>query len=135
MPFCSPGNLPDPGIKSGSPALQTDSSPSEPPGKPFSRTRRTQFSMCPAGPPRQSLWKRGRACLRKLQPNTICCEPVTCCQYVICPLRNGFHLCHPIPGSFSSRTTMASFHGAVTWARRADLWPHHMGRNWGQERN
>ena len=28
----SPGDLPDPGIKSGSPALQADSLPSEPPG-------------------------------------------------------------------------------------------------------
>ena len=30
----SPGNLPDPGIEPGSPALQADSLPSEPPGKP-----------------------------------------------------------------------------------------------------
>ena len=30
----SPGNLPDPGIKPGSPALQADSLPSEPPGSP-----------------------------------------------------------------------------------------------------
>ena len=33
LPFPSPGNLPDPGIKPGSPALQADSLPSEPPGK------------------------------------------------------------------------------------------------------
>ena len=30
----SPGDLPDPGIKPGSPALQADALPSEPPGKP-----------------------------------------------------------------------------------------------------
>ena len=30
----SPGDLPDPGIKPGSPALQADTLPSEPPGKP-----------------------------------------------------------------------------------------------------
>ena len=30
----SPGDLPDPGIEPGSPALQADSLPSEPPGKP-----------------------------------------------------------------------------------------------------
>ena len=29
----SPGHLPDPGIEPGSPTLQADSSPSEPPGK------------------------------------------------------------------------------------------------------
>ena len=31
----SPGNLPDPGIEPGSPALWEDSLPSEPPGKPL----------------------------------------------------------------------------------------------------
>ena len=34
LPFPSPGDLPDPEIKSGPPALQADSLPSEPPGKP-----------------------------------------------------------------------------------------------------
>ena len=33
-PFPSPGDLPNPGIKPKSPALQADSSPAEPPGKP-----------------------------------------------------------------------------------------------------
>ena len=33
--FPSLGNLPDPGIKPGSPALQADALPSEPPGKPI----------------------------------------------------------------------------------------------------
>ena len=33
VPFPSPGDLPDPGIKPGSPALQADSVPTEPPGK------------------------------------------------------------------------------------------------------
>ena len=32
-PFPSPGDLPDPGIEPGSPALQADSLPAEPPGK------------------------------------------------------------------------------------------------------
>ena len=35
LPFPSPGDLPDPGIKSGSPALQVDSLPSKPPWKPI----------------------------------------------------------------------------------------------------
>ena len=34
LPFLSPGDLPNPGIKPGSPALQTDTLPSEPLGKP-----------------------------------------------------------------------------------------------------
>ena len=34
LPFPSPGDLPDPGIEPGSPALQADVLPSEPPGKP-----------------------------------------------------------------------------------------------------
>ena len=35
MPFPSPGDLPNPGIEPGSPALQADALPSEPPGKPI----------------------------------------------------------------------------------------------------
>ena len=35
LPFPSPGDLPDPGIKPRSPVLQADSLPSEPPGKLF----------------------------------------------------------------------------------------------------
>ena len=34
LPFPSPGVLPNPGIEPGSPALQADALPSEPPGKP-----------------------------------------------------------------------------------------------------
>ena len=34
VPFLSPGDLPDPGIEPGSPALQADALPSKPPGKP-----------------------------------------------------------------------------------------------------
>ena len=33
LPFPSPGDLPNPGIKPSSPALQVDSLPAEPPGK------------------------------------------------------------------------------------------------------
>ena len=33
MPFPSPGDLPDPGIEPGSPALQADALTSEPPGR------------------------------------------------------------------------------------------------------
>ena len=35
LPFPSPGDLPDPGIKPGSPAFQGDALTSEPPGKPY----------------------------------------------------------------------------------------------------
>ena len=35
MPFPSPGDLPDPGIEPGSPALQADALLSVPPGKPI----------------------------------------------------------------------------------------------------
>ena len=34
LPFPSPGDLSDPGIKPGSPALQADALGAEPPGKP-----------------------------------------------------------------------------------------------------
>ena len=35
LPYRSPGDLPDPGIEPGSPTLQADALPSEPPGKPL----------------------------------------------------------------------------------------------------
>ena len=35
LPFPSPGDLPDPGIQPGSPALRADALTSEPPGKPI----------------------------------------------------------------------------------------------------
>ena len=35
LPFPSPGDLPNPGIEPRSPALQADTLPSEPPGKPL----------------------------------------------------------------------------------------------------
>ena len=34
LPFPSPGDLPDPGIEPGSPALEADALPPEPPGNP-----------------------------------------------------------------------------------------------------
>ena len=37
LPFPSPGDLPNPGIKPASPALQADALASEPPGKPLIR--------------------------------------------------------------------------------------------------
>ena len=46
LPFPSPGDLPNPRIKPRSPALQADSLPSEPPGKPCSQ-RYLRFGPCP----------------------------------------------------------------------------------------
>ena len=47
LPFPSPGDLPDPGIERGPPALWADALPSEPPGKPqsiFSFPRKCCYS-------------------------------------------------------------------------------------------
>ena len=44
LPFPSPGDLPNPGIKLGSPALQADALSSEPPGKPFGGPALTRAS-------------------------------------------------------------------------------------------
>ena len=41
LPFPSPGDLPDPEIKPGSPTLRADTLPSEPPGKPHKGTKKT----------------------------------------------------------------------------------------------
>ena len=47
QPFLSPGDLPHPGIEPRSPALQVDSLPSEPPGKPMIKNRHPQRSDFP----------------------------------------------------------------------------------------
>ena len=50
LPFLSPGGLPNPGIKPGSPALQADALPSEPPGKPVKwghRVSPNPYDWCP----------------------------------------------------------------------------------------
>ena len=39
LPCLSPGDLPDPGIEPGSPALQADSLTSEPPGEPLPHSK------------------------------------------------------------------------------------------------
>ena len=41
--FSLPGDLPNPGIKLGSPALQADSLSSEPPGKPLGGVNKSAF--------------------------------------------------------------------------------------------
>ena len=43
FPFPSPGDLPDPGIEPGSPTLQADALPSEPPGKQYCNTFNKDF--------------------------------------------------------------------------------------------
>ena len=43
LPFPSPGDLPNTGIEPGSPALQAEALPSEPPGEPNSQMTNTNF--------------------------------------------------------------------------------------------
>ena len=45
LPFPSPGDLPDPGVEPGCPALKADALPSEPPGKPNGKWKVT-FKNC-----------------------------------------------------------------------------------------
>ena len=57
LPFPSPGDLPNPGIKPGSPTLQADALPSEPPGKPLKcstwmQSQKQQNDLCSS--PRQT---------------------------------------------------------------------------------
>ena len=46
LPFPSPGDLPDPGIEPGSPTLQADTLPSEPPGELLQRFSQKEQSSC-----------------------------------------------------------------------------------------
>jgi len=55
LPFPSPGDLPNPGIKPRSPALQADSLSSQPPGKPLIVFSSPQGSHMPYDPPRDKM--------------------------------------------------------------------------------
>ena len=69
-PFPSPGDLPNPGVKPGSPTLQADTLPSEPPGKP-GELEEGQFSLA----------RRGRE--ENLSGNRLHKEVAACvCTYV-----------------------------------------------------
>ena len=49
LPFVSPGYLPNPGIEPTSHALQADSLPSEPPGKPLGRLNAQELMLSNCG--------------------------------------------------------------------------------------
>ena len=74
LPFLSPGDLPHPGIKYESPALQADSVASEPPQKPTSRRGEH-----PSGPPQLgstvSLPGWGKSLPAALEPALLCPRP------------------------------------------------------------
>ena len=55
LPFPSPGDLPDPMIEPGSPALQADALPSKPRGKPL-QCRRCRFNPWARKIPRRKKW-------------------------------------------------------------------------------
>ena len=68
LPFPSPGDLPDPGIEPGSPALQADALPSEPPGNLYLLADYLIIACVPA----KSLQSCPTLC------NTMDCSPVGC---------------------------------------------------------
>ena len=72
LPFPSPGGLSDPGMEPGSPALQVDSLPSEPPGKPIfyhkhSLIRDTSLQYCYKGPEFSRYHKKSRKVVCKIR--------------------------------------------------------------------
>ena len=57
LPFPSPGDLPNPGIEPGSPALRADALPSEPPGKTLRSKNNNQIL--------KDFKRKGRLCFRQ----------------------------------------------------------------------
>ena len=80
LPFPSSGDLPDPGIKPGSPALQADSLPSGAPGKP-------QFPVLPLSKETCGIWEKWARALLPPEdpeggywaPRLLPCEDPSCC--------------------------------------------------------
>ena len=84
LPFPSPGDLPNPGIKPRPSALQVDSLPSKPPEKPHNKSPQnleakvnTNFlSHCFCGSLRVWLWVSGILCFMALHKAAIKCWPL-----------------------------------------------------------
>ena len=72
FPFPSPGDLPNPGIKPGSPALRADSLPPEPPGNPCNANATLNFGNKKGG--RQASSRKSLPHVPKLinTPATLC---------------------------------------------------------------
>ena len=75
LPCPSPGDLPDPWIEPGSPALQADTLPSEPPGKPlrasnsiWPQTFRGSVRSCLDLVPSHRVWPAGRPSIPSWSP-------------------------------------------------------------------
>ena len=95
LPFPTPGDLPNPGIEPGSPTLQADSLPSEPPGKshivivkrhgpPRSAAFLTDFVSVLSRKCRRSLRENGYLCYIWLSPFDVHLEVSQHCSLAVC---------------------------------------------------
>ena len=84
LPFPSPQDIPDPGIKPRSPTLQVDSLPSEPPGKPYSLLQDIEYS---------SLYYVAKSCHLSIL-YIVLCMLIRCSQFIPSPtFYFGDHVC------------------------------------------
>ena len=60
LPFPSPGDLPDPGIEPGSPTLQAEALPSEPPGRSKKKKKIVDIDLNTQYELSQFVFERGR---------------------------------------------------------------------------
>ena len=60
LSFPTPGDLPNPGVEPGSPALQADSLPSEPPGKPLESRLPGEISITSDMQMTPPLWQKAK---------------------------------------------------------------------------
>ena len=79
MLFPSPGDLPDPRIEPGSPALQADSLPTELPGNPF--LTRLHWG--------QGVARDGRKAMASFSRVPVCIRTVVTRNVLLCPARKG----------------------------------------------
>ena len=88
LPSPSPGDLPDPRMDPGSPTLQADSLPSEPPGKPTGVVRSKRKSEVGV-----ATYTQAAAATKSLQSCLTPCKPI-----------DGSPLGSPVPGILQART-------------------------------
>ena len=89
LPFLSPGDLTNPGTEPGSPALQADSLPSEPPGKPKEDNNAPVMLICCLGEVYYGYVKEGLAFVKYvLKQKGATCLQITLKYFRLCTHRS-----------------------------------------------
>ena len=126
LPFPSPGDLPYPGIKPGSPTLQADAFPSEPPGKPYQMRKYTQTQVylsyiqiyiTHVHRNTHAHQLQGTSCMSGTARSSHHMSQLHACRWYCCP-----HCTDEESEALRGRRSMCASHGAGSQRRVSQTW-------------